>query len=227
MNWSKDSTIAYQSVCLRESDRTCPVRWASKCDHYNKEELQKGTEKMVASTVVLNATETFSLEDFLQNPPDRMEWVDGQLVEKNGMTLKHGRIQTELAAYWRNYKNDRELGGVVYTEAPCRTNKQVRRPDVAYLTRELLAQLGEPNVLPQSFPLIAEIISPTDLAEDVFAKANEYLESGCQEVWLVLPESQWIVVLTQQQRFLFTIGEQVNTQVILPSFSVAVDQLLA
>ncbi|MEW6494383.1 MAG: Uma2 family endonuclease [Cyanobacteriota bacterium] len=182
---------------------------------------------MVASTVVPNQTEAFSLEDFLQNPPDRMEWVDGQLVEKNGMTLKHGRIQTELAAYWRNYKNDRELGGVVYTEAPCRTNKQVRRPHVAYLTPELLAQFGEPNVLPQSFPLIAEIISPTDLAEDVFAKANEYLESGCQEVWLILPESQWIVVLTQQQRFLFTKGEVVSTQLILPGFSVVVDRLLA
>jgi Uma2 family endonuclease len=182
---------------------------------------------MVASTVVPNQTEAFSLEDFLQNPPDRMEWVDGQLVEKNGMTLTHGRIQAKLSTYWVNYKSDRKLGGVVYTEAPCRTNKQVRRPDVAYLTPELLAQLGEPNVLTQSFPLIAEIISPTDLAEDVFAKANEYLNSGCQEVWLVLPESQWIVVLTQQQRFLFTTGEEVSTQVILPGFSVAVDRLLA
>lgn len=182
---------------------------------------------MVASTVVPNQTEAFSLEDFLQNPPNHMEWVDGQLVEKNGMTLKHGRIQAKLSTYWGNYKNDRELGGVVYTEAPCRTNKQVRRPDVAYLTPELLAQFGEPNVLPQSFPLIAEIISPTDLAEDVFAKANEYLESGCQEVWLVLPESQWIVVLTQQQRFLFTTGEGVSTQVFLPGFNVAVAQLLA
>jgi hypothetical protein len=26
-------------------------------------------------------------------PTDNMEWVDGQLVEKNGMTLKHSRIQ--------------------------------------------------------------------------------------------------------------------------------------
>lgn len=145
---------------------------------------------MVASTVVPNQTEAFSLEDFLQNPPDRMEWVDGQLVETNGITLKHGRIQAKLATYWGNYKGDRTLGGEVYLGAPCRTNKQVRRPDVAYLKPELLTQYGDSKVLPQSFPLIAEIISPTDLAEDVFAKANEYLESGCQEVWLVLPESQ-------------------------------------
>ncbi len=182
---------------------------------------------MVTSTVVLDRQEVLSLEDYLQNPPPQMEWVDGQLVEKSGMTLKHGRIQAKLATYWRNYKDNGNLGGEVYTEAPCRTTNQVRRPDVAYLTPELLAQFGNSDVLPQSFPLIAEIISPTDKAEDVFAKANEYLASGCQEIWLVLPDSQWIVVLTQQQRFLFAKGEVVSTQVVLQGFSVAVDELLA
>lgn len=149
---------------------------------------------MVASTVVSNVSEVFSLEDYMLNPPDQMEWVDGQLVEKNGMTLKHSRIQAKLAFYWRSYLLSSSQGGEVYVEVPCRTLGRGRCPDVAYLTPELLAQFGEVAVLPQSFPLIAEIISPTDGAEEVFAKANEYLQSGCQEVWLVLLESQWIVV---------------------------------
>ncbi len=38
------------------------------------------------------------------------------------------------------------------TEAPCRTNKQGRKPDVAYLTPELVEQFGEAAVFPQSFP---------------------------------------------------------------------------
>ena len=33
--------------------------------------------------------QVFSLEDYMQNPPDRMEWINGKLVEKNGMTFKH------------------------------------------------------------------------------------------------------------------------------------------
>ncbi len=44
----------------------------------------------MATTAVV--PEDFSLEDFMRNPPDGMEWVDGQLVEKNGVTLKHGEI---------------------------------------------------------------------------------------------------------------------------------------
>ncbi|MEG5067588.1 hypothetical protein QUB33_28905 [Microcoleus sp. B3-A4] len=41
-------------------------------------------------------SENVSLEDFMANPPDDMEWVDGQIAEKNGMTVKHSRIQSKL-----------------------------------------------------------------------------------------------------------------------------------
>ncbi|MBD2185760.1 Uma2 family endonuclease [Planktothrix sp. FACHB-1355] len=182
---------------------------------------------MIASTLAPQISEVFSLEDWMQNPPDRKEWVDGQLVEKNGMTLKHSRIQAKLSTYWRNYKDSSGQGGEVYTEVPCRTNKQGRYPDVAYLTPELLAQFGEPAVLPQSFPLIAEIVSPTDFAEEVIAKAQEYLQSGCHEVWLVFPDNRWIIVITQNQRLVFISDEVVSTQTVLQGFSVAVDELLA
>lgn len=195
---------------------------------------------MVTSKVGSNRPEILSLEDWMQNPPDStesvdgklvekhpLEWVDEQLVEKSGMTLKHSRIQSRLSRYWGNYMDSSGQGGEVYTDVPCRTHKQGRYPDVAYLTPELSAQFGDFGVLPQSFPLIAEIVSPIDVAEDVFGKANEYLQSGCQEVWLLLPESQWIVVITQQQRYLWSTGEVVNTQTVLSGFSVAVDELLA
>lgn len=182
---------------------------------------------MLTTAEASNLTKVFTLEDYMLNPPERTEWVDGQLVEKNGMTAKHGRTQARLATYWRNYMTSSGQDGEVYTETPCRTVGRGRSPDVAYLTPELLTQFGDNfSVLPQSFTLIAEIISPTDCAEEVFAKANEYLQSGCQEVWLVLPESQWIVVITKEQRFLFTRGEVVSAQIVLQGFSVAVDELL-
>lgn len=57
---------------------------------------------MVTSTIITNVS-TFSLEDWMQNPPDNTEWVDGQLVEKNGLTLKHSRIQASLGYYWKSY----------------------------------------------------------------------------------------------------------------------------
>jgi Uma2 family endonuclease len=170
---------------------------------------------------------TISLDDFMNHPVDDHEWVDGQLVEKTGMTLRHGQIQLRLGAYWRNYMLSSGQGGEVYTEALCRTAKQGRRPDVSYLTPELFAQFAGSTALPQSFPLIAEIASPDDSGEELFAKAKEYLQSGCQEVWLVFPESLWIILITHEQHLLLSLGEVVSTQTVLQGFSITVDELLA
>ena len=181
-----------------------------------------------------------TLEEWMQNPPDGTEWADGkvivkhpvefvngQVVGKPGMTAKTRRIQARLVRYWGIYMDSSAQGGEVYVEVTCQTLKKGRIPDVSYITPELLAQVGEFAVLRQSFPLVAEIVSPSDYADDVFAKAQEYLDSGCLEVWLLFPKSSWVLVITQGDVVLFKSGEVAKTQVILPGFSVAVDELMA
>lgn len=168
-----------------------------------------------------------SLEAWLENPPEGTEWVDDQLIKKTGMTLRHSKIQGNLYYCWRRYQEEHKLGGQTYTEVPCQTQKQGRVPDVAYLTQDLLTQYGEPKVLPQSFPLSAEIVSPTDFAADVYAKADEFLASGGKEVWLVFPENRRVVVITAERDQTFRAGELAKTQQVLPGFSVALDELLA
>ena len=174
---------------------------------------------------IATVTETFTLEDFLANPPDHQEWVNGKLVETT-VTVKHSRIQSRLGRYWGNYAIESGQGGDAHTEVPCRTVRQGRRPDVSYLTPELLEQFGEVSALPQSPPLIAEIASPTDSAEDLFAKASEYLESGCQEVWLLFPESIRVLIITRDRTLAFKSGDVVSTQIVLLGFSVGIDELL-
>ena len=179
---------------------------------------------MVTATIISN---NLALEEFITEPPDNMELVDGQLVEKNGATLKHGKIQSSLGCDWANYRNFSKQGGEFYISPPCCTNQNIRRPDVAYLTPELVAQFGNLATLPQSFSLIAEIVSPIDIAEDVFLKAQEYLESSCQEVWLVFPESRFIFVMNQDRILTFRSGDTATTQQVLIGFSIEVDRLLA
>ena len=182
---------------------------------------------MVVSSEPFTSSESECLSKEIVNLPQQMECVDGKLIEKTGMTFKHSVTQANLARYWGNHIISSGQGGKVCTEAPCRTGKQTRRPDVAYITPELLEELGEFTILPQSFPLIAEIASPDDSGEELFAKAKEYLESSGQEVWLVFPESLWIIVITQEQHQLLSLGDMVSTQAVLQGFSVAVDELLA
>jgi Uma2 family endonuclease len=191
---------------------------------------------MIPSVEQLDIT----LEEWMQNPPDGTEWVDGQVIVKHpvefvngkvvgkpGMTARTRRIQSKLNYYWRSYMISSGQGGEVYVEVTCQILKQGRIPDVSYITPEQLAEAGEFSVLPQSFPLLAEIVSPSDFANDVFAKAQEYLESGCLEVWLLFPKSSWVLVITQSQVLLFKSGEEARTQVVLPGFSVSIDELMA
>ncbi|MBP0016093.1 MAG: Uma2 family endonuclease [Cyanobacteria bacterium SBLK] len=191
-----------------------------------EEAIEKPSEQSQSQISTESANKPLSFSEWLLAPPKGTEWIDGQIIEKTGMGSKHSRIQAKLAAYWFNYKNSSSQGGEVYTEVPCQTNKRGRRPDVAYLTSELVAQFEEFTALSQSFILIAEIISPSDRAEDVFAKVKEYLDSGCEEVWLIFPESQWVISITNEQQIFYRNGEEAKTQKILQGFAIAVDDLL-
>ena len=139
------------------------------------------------------ASEVFTLQDFEQNPPEHQEWVDGQLIETNGMTILHVRVQGRIVSAWNAHATASGLGGEAVPEAPCRTLKQGCRPDVAYMTPELLEEYGSAPSLPQCYPLVAEVASPDDSGEMLFAKVEEYFEAGCLEVWLVYPEARLLL----------------------------------
>jgi len=173
------------------------------------------------------ASKIHTLEDWLEMPLENTEWVDDKLQEKSEVIMKHSGIQGNIYFYWRNYILSEGLGGKALVEVSCRTIDRGRKPDVAYVTPELLEQFGEPSAFPQSFPLIAEVISPTDYMEEAIAKSQEYLESGCEEVWLVLPEAKWVMIITKTSKQIFTSGDTVGTQKVLTGFSITVDELLA
>jgi len=206
---------------------TATIILPKNADQKLEPELQPKLEIIAEIQPESDPEKVISLEDFLVKPPDRMEWVDGNSVEKTGITFKHSLAQSKLSTSWRNYQNSSGQGGEVLTEILCRTNKQGRRPDVAYITPELLPQSGNFTAFSQSFPLIAEVASPEDSGEELFAKAQEYLESGCLEVWLLFPEAKLVFVNAGNNWLLFNADEVVSTQRVLTGFSVAVNELLA
>lgn len=165
--------------------------------------------------------------EYYDEVPEGMEEVDGELIEKTGITLSHAAAQGNLIYAWRQHLVTTGQGGKVYPEAPCRTDQQRRRPDVAYLTAELLEQYGQPNIFPHSYPLIGEVASPDDSAEMLFSKVWEYLRSGCQEVWLLFPENRLVMIVTSEQWLVLNESETASTQTILPGFRIPVTDLFA
>ncbi|WP_332993261.1 hypothetical protein [Microcoleus sp. A006_D1] len=72
--------------------------------------LPETSKKLPEISEEIQPKDAISLEEFLVNPPERMEWVDGNLVEKTGMTFKHGLAQSKLSTYWGNYKDSSGQG---------------------------------------------------------------------------------------------------------------------
>lgn len=169
--------------------------------------------------VVTIAQSTLNLEEFLAHPPENKEWINGTLQEAQGMTILHSKIQAKVARLLGNYLEESKQGGEVYTELPCRTTQQGRRPDIAYLTPELVERYSAAPSLPQSPPFVIEIISPPDPAEELLGKASEYLASGALEVWLIFPENQKIMTVTEQLTVMFYPNQVAIPQAILKDFS--------
>ncbi len=69
----------------------------------------------------------------------------------------------------------------------------MRQPDVAVVEQAKLAAV-KPNEYPPGAPLIAiEVASPSNTAEELDIKIDQYLRHGSQAVWVVYPERQAIV----------------------------------
>jgi Uma2 family endonuclease len=68
----------------------------------------------------------------------------------------------------------------------------MRRPDIAYLTKEQLQQGKEDiDVIPE---FMIEVISKNDIANDIEKKLMEYFKYGVKVVWLIYPELQIIKI---------------------------------
>jgi|HubBroStandDraft_1064217.scaffolds.fasta_scaffold00848_10 Uma2 family endonuclease len=125
------------------------------------------------------------VEEYLRTiyHPD-MEYVDGQLVERNVGERKHSRLQALLVLELG--PRERTRGFHVFTEQRLRvlgTNNRYRIPDVCVMA---LPYHSEP-VLTTPPHLTVEIRSPEDETADVLAKVADFLRFGVAHIWIADP----------------------------------------
>lgn len=127
-----------------------------------------------------------TVEEYLRTSfegPD-LEYLDGELVERNMGNLSHGLAQGRFIVRFGN--EEARTGLVVVPELRHRvTASRYRIPDVAVFRAMPQAQV------PPEPPLVAiEILSPDDRWGYVMPKLNEYLAWGVQNIWIADPESR-------------------------------------
>jgi Uma2 family endonuclease len=130
---------------------------------------------------------------------DRYEIIDGRFVEMPPMSADSTGVAAEIG-YHLNVFGRANGVGKAYTDMLVKLPHVVgrnRRPDVMFVpfskwpADRPLPPDNAWDVLPD---LCVEVVSPTDMAEEITDKLVEYFRAGVRLVWVVYPRHQHVYV---------------------------------
>jgi Uma2 family endonuclease len=108
------------------------------------------------------------------------------------------------------------------------SNRNVR-PDVAFVSPNRWP-INRPAPRAKAWPvipeLVVEVISPTDRAEEVLRKIDDYFKAGVQLVWVVWPDQELVYVYTSRTQIEILERERELTGgTVLPGFHVPLQEI--
>ncbi len=169
--------------------------------------------------------------DFPLDSERLWEVINDQEVELPIMGVYEGLIASRLNRKVGNFAEDQNLGHVV-TEVLFRLDPEkttMRRPDVAFVSFERWSQdqaIPAGNgwrVVPD---LTVEIVSPTDIADEVMTKVFEYLAAGVSLVWVIYPRNRRVVIFNAANNCqVINPDGQLDGVDILPGFQISLAEL--
>jgi Uma2 family endonuclease len=136
---------------------------------------------------------TASLEDV-----ERYEVIDGVRVEREPMRAFEAVLASWFCFLINGFAAGKKLGlavnEVLFVLNASRDLK--RRPDVAFVSyarwpSAVVERAPAWNVVPD---LAVELMSPTNLAEEIDNKITDYFQSGVSLVWVIYPDSGRVYV---------------------------------
>jgi Uma2 family endonuclease len=127
----------------------------------------------------------------LQSPdPGRCELIEGELRMMSPAGFEHGRVVNNIAWLLTTYVRAHHLGIVTGAETGYQLAHHpdtVLAPDVGFIAAERAPGELLPGYFDGPPDLAVEVLSPSDRARAVARKVTEWLDAGCQEVWVVNP----------------------------------------
>ncbi len=183
---------------------------------------------MIQTTQATTDTLPRSLDEFLAWEPNdgfKYEWNDGEIIQFAGMQENQINIYVNLLDLLI------ELGyaktGTLIAEHNVHVSGiQLRRPDIAYFTREQVRHSAQGG---RSIPdFLVEVISTHDKLNRVEKKLTEYFEAGVKVVWVVIPEERVVNVYTSRREVKACIEDDLcSAAPVLPDFEISVNEMLA
>lgn len=159
---------------------------------------------------------------------ERFELVQGELIPMSPPGFDHGCIVADIVVALRQFVRAEKLG-LVAVEAGffvSRDPDTVRSPDIAYVRAERVPPGGVRAFFQGAPDLAVEVISPSDRASEVIAKARDWLRFGCHAVWVIEPETKTVTVYGNRPQTLFlSASDTLSCEELLPGFRLPIARL--
>jgi Uma2 family endonuclease len=156
------------------------------------------------------------------------ELIRGRVIELPPTGILHGGTERRVTALIGAFVDEHELGEIVGAETGFWLSPDtMRAADCAFISREKMAQITEPQKFAPFAPdLAVEIVSPTDTARDIRDKVDLYLVAGTRLVWVLYPDLRKVDVYLPDQSA-YTVNEDgiLNGEAVLSGLNIEVVRL--
>ena len=175
----------------------------------------------------LHTVETF--EEFIAHPENvgrNFELIHGEIVEKTMPTELHGVLAANLIIELGIYLRQRKMGrlGTEVRNRMSGDEYNSRQPDISYFLDDSRPMVTK-GAVPQMPDLAIEVKSSDDTYKMMREKADYYLASGAQMVWLILTEKQTVEVHRPGKLDVLGIDDTLDGGELLPGFTLPVRNL--
>ena len=182
----------------------------------------------MATTTLMTAEELACLPE----TEERIELVRGEVRRMPPANPEHGRRAATATFLLTAYAREHGSGHVYTADAGfilARNPDIVRAPDVAFVRADRIPPEGErERGFWQLAPdLVVEVVSPSDSADDLQERTEDYLNAGTRLMWVLYPRTHTATVHRPGEPVrLLHENDRLDGQDVLPGFSCRVADLL-
>jgi Uma2 family endonuclease len=154
------------------------------------------------------------------------ELNEGELVTMTEPMPRHNLIRDNIVAALRAFVQPHDLGRVFAETGYQLTPDTVRIPDVSFVPAGRMREIDLDRRIQGAPTLAMEVVSPSDLAEELTHKVEQYLAAGSKSVWVIYPKSREVHVFRPTGVTVLRNADAVlEEKEILPGFSLPLSAL--
>ena len=148
------------------------------------------------------------------------ELNEGEVVTMTEPMPRHNWVRDNIARLTGNFVEERKLGRVFLETGYQLTPETVRIPDVSFVPADRMREIDLDRRIQGAPALAIEVVSPTDLAEELTQKVKQYLAAGAKAVWVFYPKTREVQVFRADGgSFVRHEHETLEDPDLLPGFS--------